>query len=175
VKRGSCSFRSDAEVIRLDRLPSRMSRTLPHFRAGDALSLAHGGHCGRKVGFWKSAGSSGKPDLAAGGNLDETRFTSRVFTTGRDSCYNFAMAPKPRAEIELAQTLTHYPIAGELLTRTRYGDECFGWRSDMAPCHDCGVTKGQLHIPCCDVEECPNCHTQLLSCDCDIGDACSAD
>jgi hypothetical protein len=103
------------------------------------------------------------------------RFTSTVFITGRDSCYKFAMAPKSRAEIELAQTLTHYPIGRELLTRIRYGEECFGRRSAMAPCHDCGVTKGHLHIPCCDVEECPNCHTQLLSCDCDLGDACSAD
>ena len=79
------------------------------------------------------------------------------------------MAPKSRAEIELAQTLTHYPIGGELLSRTRYGDECFGWRSDMAPCHDCGVTKGQLHIPCCELEECSNYRTQLFSCDCDLG------
>src|SRR4030095_7326906 len=86
-----------------------------------------------------------------------------------------AMAPESRAEIERAQTLTHYPIGGELLTRTRYGDECFGRRSDTAPCHDCGVTKGQLHIPCCEVEECPNCHTQLLSCDCNLGDARSPD
>ena len=103
------------------------------------------------------------------------RLTSRVFITGRDSCYKFAMAPDSRAEIELAQTLTHYPVGGELLARTRYGDECFGRRSDMAPCHDCGVTKAQLHIPCCEVEECPNCHTQLVSCDCDFDDACSAD
>src|SRR5260370_16327361 len=94
---------------------------------------------------------------------------------GGDPCYKFAMAPNSRAEIELAQTLTHYPAGGELLARSRYGDECFGRRSGMAPCHDCGVTKGQLHIPCCEVEECPNCHTQLVSCDCDLGDPCSAD
>ena len=88
---------------------------------------------------------------------------------------SFAMASNSRAEIELAQTLTHYPVGGELLDRTRYGDECFGWRPGMIPCHDCGVTEGQLHIPCCEVEECPNCHTQLISCDCALGDACSAD
>jgi hypothetical protein len=105
-----------------------------------------------------------------------SRLTSRVFMTGRDSCYKFCHMPSnSRAEIELAQTLTHYPVDGELLARTRYGDECFGLRSDMAPCHDCGVTEGQLYTPCCEVEECPNCHSQLVSCDCDFGDACSAD
>ena len=108
-------------------------------------------------------------------SFQKPRVTSRVFITGRDSCYKFAMPPKSRAEVELAQTLTHYPVGGGLLARTRYGDECFGRRPSMVPCHDCGVTKGQLHIPCCEVEECPNCLTQLLSCDCDLGDACSAD
>jgi hypothetical protein len=75
------------------------------------------------------------------------------------------MAPKRPGEIERAQTQTHYPIGGELFIRIKYGDECFGWRAGTTPCYDCGVTKGQLHIPSCDVEECPNCHTQLLSCE----------
>ncbi len=33
-------------------------------------------------------------------------------------------------------------------------------------CHDCGVRPGGLHHPGCDVEECPKCHTQLISCGC---------
>ena len=66
---------------------------------------------------------------------------------------SFAMAQEWPAEIERAQTLTHYPIGGEVLIRTKYGDECFGWRLDMTPCYDFGVAKGQLHIPCCEVEE----------------------
>jgi len=85
------------------------------------------------------------------------------------------MTSKRPREIDRAQTLTHYPIGGELFTRIKYGDECFGWRADKTPRHDWGVTKGQLHIPSCDVEECPNCHTQLLSCECDLWEACSAD
>ena len=82
-----------------------------------------------------------------------------MFIVGRDSCYNFAMARKMPGEIKRAQTLTHYPLDGEVFARIRYGDECFGWRADTAPCHDCAVTKGQLHVPGCDVEECPNCRT----------------
>jgi hypothetical protein len=34
-------------------------------------------------------------------------------------------------------------------------------------CHDCAVAVGELHeIGCCDVEECPFCHRQLISCGC---------
>jgi hypothetical protein len=99
-----------------------------------------------------------------------------VFITGGFRDKNLvAMAPKWTSEAERAQTLTHYPIGGELRSRIRYGDECFGWRYDMTLCPDCGVAKGQLHIPCCEVEECPNCRTQLLSCDGDVGDGYLAD
>jgi hypothetical protein len=33
-------------------------------------------------------------------------------------------------------------------------------------CHDCGVEKGGYHHPGCDVEECPVCHGQLITCGC---------
>ena len=35
-----------------------------------------------------------------------------------------------------------------------------------ATCHDCGVKEGQLHLPGCDMERCPFCGHQLISCDC---------
>jgi len=33
-------------------------------------------------------------------------------------------------------------------------------------CHDCGVKEGEFHIPGCDMERCPFCGRQLISCNC---------
>jgi hypothetical protein len=37
---------------------------------------------------------------------------------------------------------------------------------EKAHCHDCGCEEGQLHELGCDMERCPFCTFQLLSCDC---------
>ncbi len=36
----------------------------------------------------------------------------------------------------------------------------------MTKCHDCGVEEGQYHLPGCDMEICPTCLHQLITCDC---------
>lgn len=33
-------------------------------------------------------------------------------------------------------------------------------------CHDCNIERGGYHHPGCDVEECPICHGQIISCEC---------
>ena len=56
----------------------------------------------------------------------------------------------------------HIEIEGEIYRRnTTYFD-------NNKYCHDCNVEnkRGNLHIFCCDVEMCPRCGGQLLSCDC---------
>lgn len=72
--------------------------------------------------------------------------------------------------IEAAQSQTTVSIGGVEWRRVPYGAESFDWGADHQPCHDCAVVKGQLHVLTCDVEQCPACGGQALSCDCPYDD-----
>ncbi len=37
---------------------------------------------------------------------------------------------------------------------------------DGLRCHDCNIAPGGYHHPRCDMEECPRCGGQLISCGC---------
>ena len=73
-------------------------------------------------------------------------------------------------KLKRSQSNTHY-IAR--VPRIRYGDESHDWHADENACHDCGAIKGEYHVPSCDVEECPVCHGQALSCKCIEGEISS--
>jgi len=57
-------------------------------------------------------------------------------------------------------------IADKEFPRVRYGEGKEDWDADEHPCRDCGVQKGQFHVPDCRVERCPACGEQLIPCDC---------
>ena len=71
-------------------------------------------------------------------------------------------------KIEDSQGLTHYRVADRYVLRVKYGSEADDWGANDHPCFDCAAAKGQLHVPGCDGEECPNCGGQAISCNCEI-------
>ncbi len=53
---------------------------------------------------------------------------------------------------------------GRILSRIPFGSEKPRWR--MERCGDCGVNRGGYHHQGCDIEQCPACLQQFLSCGC---------
>jgi len=49
---------------------------------------------------------------------------------------------------------------------TRLPSSRFHFDEASGRCHDCNVVHGQPHHPGCDVERCPRCDGQLISCEC---------
>lgn len=76
--------------------------------------------------------------------------------------------------IREAQHATYYELADGDYDRLRFGEEPQNLNAFPAyaesPCHDCAVVKGPFHVPDCDVEECPRCGGQMITCGCELGE-----
>ena len=63
-------------------------------------------------------------------------------------------------ELRFADT-DHHPPRPSASARRAWRLEC-----NQRNCSDCGVIVDGVHHPGCDMEECPQCHGQLISCGC---------
>lgn len=71
------------------------------------------------------------------------------------------------SELLEAQFWPFVDVDGTEYERVPYGKE-EGWEGRKPTnCHDCAALPGQFHGPGCDVERCPKCRLQFISCDCD--------
>ncbi len=66
-----------------------------------------------------------------------------------------------------AQKYPYYKVTSKF-RRIPYGKETGFDMEEDSRCGDCAVKVGEYHVPSCDIEECPCCHGQALSCDCDL-------
>src|SRR4051812_42963663 len=65
--------------------------------------------------------------------------------------------------------ITTVDLAGETFDRIPLGRETADWWMGRQPdteCHDCSAATGQRHHVGCDMEQCPRCGDQALTCEC---------
>jgi hypothetical protein len=76
------------------------------------------------------------------------------------------------SEILDSQFIISYYIEGLAYDRVRW-EKPPGW--ELSECGDCFVLPGQLHTPGCDLEPCPRCDRQWITCDCEAEEFTYAD
>lgn len=68
------------------------------------------------------------------------------------------------------ENMSKYLIKGQLYSPILFGEEedCWGDVEEDDTCGDCGCAVGQQHYENCDIERCPACGLQFISCDCGV-------
>jgi hypothetical protein len=94
---------------------------------------------------------------------------SQAFFEDVDFYNEIFMAVERIADIKLEQSHPVLIIDGLQYPRIPYGlehedDQLFSNAAHL--CHDCSVITGQFHLFGCDVERCPKCRQQLITCAC---------
>lgn len=74
-------------------------------------------------------------------------------------------------EIAESQLFTSFSVKGEVYKRIKFGEErSNSYALKQTHCGDCLVKKGYYHTLGCDLEICPKCGGQAISCSCNLYD-----
>lgn len=76
-------------------------------------------------------------------------------------------SPQLQRRIADAQLESSVMLVDGEYKRLRHGEHADDWGDR---CSDCGVGRGQFHVPRCDLERCPRCSGQAFG----VCDECSA-
>jgi hypothetical protein len=68
--------------------------------------------------------------------------------------------------LERSCTLERVILVDGSYERVRFGTETGRWRVRGETCGDCGAPRGGFHHPGCDMEVCPRCRRQAITCGC---------
>lgn len=77
--------------------------------------------------------------------------------------------PGWHADMRAAQRKKTVTLCGRRYTRIRFGRETGAGFNRLVPgdsCGDCGAMYGWFHDPGCDIEVCPRCGGQAITCNC---------
>jgi len=83
------------------------------------------------------------------------------------------MTAELKEEILNEQSKKTIILDGQIYKRIPFGSPLEGLSIDsnlISPCHDCSVITSQIHLLGCDMERCPRCGRQLISCSCQSDD-----
>ena len=80
----------------------------------------------------------------------------------------FCNQPKNECKQPNGCSVKGLSIEGDLHQRIPYVEPILN--AGYTYCHDCGVTELRYHHPGCDMELCPQCRGQLISCECELDD-----